>query len=271
MSRRSLSAAVAAFASLVLVAPASAADLNAYRVKASAKNLKSLAQAGYDMTEGRRKDGTVEIVATARQAKSLDVGAKVVRDRAGRTSAQRSAALAVPPDANYSGSDADFDVWTRYDAVPADGKEQYREQYDRLDDLSIVEQEEIGTTHIGRPILALKVTKDAKTTPDNSRPAVLYNAMQHAREWLAGETCRRTLEYFTSNYGTDETVTDLVDNNELWFVCVSNPDGYEYTFTDGNRLWRKNMADNDGDGVRGELGDGVDPNRNFATNFGRDD
>ena len=47
-------------------------------------------------------------------------------------------------------------------------------------------------------------------------------------------------------------------------MCVSNPDGYEYTFTDGNRLWRKNMADNDGDGVRGELGDGVDPNRNFA-------
>ena len=274
MSRRSLSAAVAVLASLALAAPASADSshpLNAYRVKATAKNLKALAQAGFDMTEGRRKDGTVEIVATARQAKSLDVGAKVVRDRAGRTSAQRSAALAVPPDANYSGSDADFDVWTRYDAVPADGKEQYREQYDRLDDLSIVEQEEIGTTHIGRPILALKVTKDAKTTPDNSRPAVLYNAMQHAREWLAGETCRRTLEYFTSNYGTDETVTDLVDNNELWFVCVSNPDGYEYTFTDGNRLWRKNMADNDGDGVRGELGDGVDPNRNFATNFGRDD
>jgi hypothetical protein len=177
----------------------------------------------------------------------------------------------VPPDANYSGSDADFDVWTRYDAVPNDGKEQYREQYDRLDDLSIVKQEEIGTTYIGRPIIALKVTKDAKTTPDNSRPAVLYNAMQHAREWLAGETCRRTLEFFTSNYGTDDVVTDLVDNNELWFVCVSNPDGYEYTFTDGNRLWRKNMADNDGDGTRGELGDGVDPNRNFATNFGRDD
>jgi murein tripeptide amidase MpaA len=274
MSRRSLSAAVAAFASLVLVAPASAADLNAYRVKASAKNLKSLAQAGYDMTEGRRKDGTVEIVATAGQIKQLDVTAKVVKDRAGRTAAQRSARLAPPADpVTYSGSDAEWDVWTRYDAVAGDTKEQYREQYDRLTTQydSIVKQETIGTTYLGRPIIALKVTKDAKTTPDNSRPAVLYNALQHAREWLAGETCRRTLDYVVENYGTDETVTDIVDNNELYFVCVSNPDGYEYTFTDGNRLWRKNMADNDGDGVRGELGDGVDPNRNFATNFDSDD
>ena len=51
-------------------------------------------------------------------------------------------------------------------------------------------------------------------------------------------------------------------------MCISNPDGYEYTFTPGNRLWRKNMADNDGDGVRGEINDGVDPNRNFADQLG---
>ena len=61
-----------------------------------------------------------------------------------------------------------------------------------------------------------------------------------------------------------------MDTRELWFVCISNPDGYEYTFRRGNRLWRKNMADNDGDGVLGEPEDGVDPNRNFATNWGRD-
>ena len=51
-------------------------------------------------------------------------------------------------------------------------------------------------------------------------------------------------------------------------MCVNNPDGYEYTFTPGNRLWRKNMADNDGDGVYGEIDDGVDPNRNFGDELG---
>src|SRR6185503_12236153 len=148
------------------------------------------------------------------------------------------------------------------------------EQYARLEQEhpDIVDVQNLAPqTHLGRNIQAVRVTGDVQTTPENSRPAVLYNAQQHAREWLAGETCRRTLNYFVENYGTDETVTEIVDSTELWFVCVSNPDGYEYTFTDGNRLWRKNMADNNGDGIRGELGDGVDPNRNFATNFGRDD
>ena len=154
--------------------------------------------------------------------------------------------------------------------MPGDSKEQYLELYDRLTERGIVKQLDIGDSDMGRDIIALKVTKDAKTTDDDSRPAVLYNAVQHAREWLAGETCRRTLLYFMNNYGTDDRVTRLVDTRELWFVCVANPDGYEYTFTPGNRLWRKNMADNDGDGIRGENGDGVDPNRNFPVNWGLD-
>ena len=105
-----------------------------------------------------------------------------------------------------------------------------------------------GTTYGGRDIVALQVTKDATGSDIEDRPAVLYNAMQHAREWLAGETCRRTLDYFVNNYGKGTSagieVTELVDTTELWFVCVNNPDGYEYTFTEGNRLWRKNLADN---------------------------
>ena len=60
-----------------------------------------------------------------------------------------------------------------------------------------------------------------------------------------------------------------MDSTELWFVLVANPDGYDYTFTDGNRLWRKNLRDNDGDGVITGL-DGVDPNRNFSYRWGYD-
>ena len=52
---------------------------------------------------------------------------------------------------------------------------------------------------------------------------------------------------------------------------MANSDGYEYTFTPNNRLWRKNMADNDRDGIRGESNDGVDPNRNFPESWGMDD
>ena len=60
------------------------------------------------------------------------------------------------------------------------------------------------------------------------------------------------------------------NRTELWFVPVANPDGYDYTFTrTENRLWRKNLADNNGDGQI-TAGDGVDPNRNFSYKWGWD-
>ena len=41
--------------------------------------------------------------------------------------------------------------------------------------------DKVGKTYNDRDIWALKVNKDAKTSPDHSRPAVLYYAIQHAR------------------------------------------------------------------------------------------
>ena len=97
----------------------------------------------------------------------------------------------------------------------------------------------------------------------------MYVAAQHAREWITPEMVRRLLDLYLTDYGTDDRITDLVDDTELWFVPVANPDGYDYTFTDGQRLWRKNLRDNDGDGEIA-VGDGVDLNRNSATRWGYD-
>jgi hypothetical protein len=97
---------------------------------------------------------------------------------------------------------------------------------------------------------------------------VLYSAAQHAREWISVEVNRRLLHYFVDNYGQDPVVTDLVNNRELWFVLVANPDGYQYTF-DTERLWRKNLRDNDGDGLITNI-DGVDPNRNYDEHWSYD-
>ena len=128
----------------------------------------------------------------------------------------------------------------------------------------------IGQTVQGEDIVALKVSRDAGRLRDGRRPATLYLGAQHAREWITPEMVRRLAHHVVDGYSIDPAITELVDTTELWLVPVANPDGYDYTFTPGNRLWRKNLRDNDGDG-RITANDGVDLNRNFPTKWGYDD
>src|ERR1044072_1693013 len=89
-----------------------------------------------------------------------------------------------------------------------------------------------------------------------------------ARECIPTEVDRRLLHYFLENYNSNSTVKNLVDTRELWFMPVSNPDGYQYTF-DTERLWRKNLRDNNHDGQIA-VGDGVDLNRNYDERWNYD-
>ncbi|WP_371597435.1 M14 family zinc carboxypeptidase [Streptomyces sp. NBC_00564] len=129
----------------------------------------------------------------------------------------------------------------------------------------------IGKTLQGQDILALKLTKGAKKTKDGAKPSVLYMSNQHAREWITPEMTRRLMHYYLDNYSTNKRIKKIVDSTELWFVISANPDGYDFTFdAAGDRQWRKNMRDVNGDGVI-TTGDGVDLNRNFAYKWGYDD
>ncbi|NUR64481.1 MAG: zinc carboxypeptidase [Streptomyces sp.] len=129
----------------------------------------------------------------------------------------------------------------------------------------------IGKTVNGQDILAVKLTKNAKNTKDGAKPAVLYMSNQHAREWITPEMTRRLLHYYLDHYKTDQRIKKIVDSTELWFVVSANPDGYDYTFSGTDqRLWRKNLHDNNGDGSIA-IGDGVDLNRNFSYKWGYDD
>jgi hypothetical protein len=280
---------LALVAALVLAVPASAGTgLNAYKAKArGAAQLRELKRQGFDIAEGQRRGG-IEIVATKRQiAKLRRVGitAKLIRDRRGRTARRAVAAQAA----------GGWNVWRPYartdiamSSAAGNPTVNLMTQLERLAGRypGITKLETIGRTIKGVPIYAMKVTKGARTHRDGKRPAVLYSAVQHAREWLAGETERRTLRLFLDNYGhngaaigTDgqpvagvsaRELTKLVDTRELWFVLIANPDGYDFTFTPENRLWRKNLRDNDGDGQITAI-DGVDPNRNFPTRWAYDD
>ena len=128
----------------------------------------------------------------------------------------------------------------------------------------------IGESVQGTPIMGLKVTRNAKQTRDGTRPAVLYIGTQHAREWISPEVVSRLMHHFVKGYAANAQLRGLINNNEFWFVPVTNVDGYDWTFLPGNRMWRKNLRDNNGDGVIAAGADGVDINRNFPAHWGAD-
>lgn len=133
--------------------------------------------------------------------------------------------------------------------------------------------ETIGYSLNNRPVLAMRITAGGPSSPTGSnnedKPQVLYLATHHAREWMATQMAMRLIKYLTENFGKTERVSAILSATEVWIIPVANPDGYEYTFTN-ERLWRKNLRDNNGDGIITSI-DGVDPNRNFNSKWGLDD
>ena len=217
---------------------------------ASTRDLGAAAAAGGEVA--------VEVVATADQVEDLaDHGVDLeLKEIDGETSTELSTRLAAE---GYS-------VFRPYSGAGG-----LKEEYEQIaaDHPDIAKLVVIGQTVQGQDIVALKVTRRAGHTRDGSRPATLFSAAQHAREWITPEMVRRLTHHVIDNYGTDSAITDMVNRTELWFVPVANPDGYDWTFQPDQRMWRKNLADNDGDGLITGA-DGVDLNRNYPTKWGYD-
>ncbi|MCP4691714.1 MAG: zinc carboxypeptidase, partial [Desulfobacterales bacterium] len=135
--------------------------------------------------------------------------------------------------------------------------------------------ETIGHSLQNRPLLAMRLTAGPVSSRPGfwnigriDKPEVLFLATHHAREWVATQMAMRLIKYLVNNFGKVDRVSNLLLTTEVWIVPVGNPDGYEYTFTN-ERLWRKNLRDNDGDGEI-TVNDGVDLNRNYDSHWGYD-
>lgn len=120
----------------------------------------------------------------------------------------------------------------------------------------------IGLSVQSRFIWGVKISDNADT--EESEPEALYTALHHAREPQGMMTVVYYMWWLLEQYGNDERATYLVNNRQLWFVPVVNPDGYAYnqsTNPNGGGFWRKNRRNN-GDGTSG-----VDLNRNYGPEY----
>ena len=123
----------------------------------------------------------------------------------------------------------------------------------------------IGQSIEGNDIWAVKVSDNPDV--DEVEPELLYISLIHAREPAAAASLLHFMEHMLSNYGLDSEVTYLLNNRELYFVPVQNPDGYlhnEATNPSGGGFWRKNRR------VNADFTLGVDLNRNYGFNWGFD-
>ncbi|MFP4459646.1 MAG: M14 family zinc carboxypeptidase [Candidatus Zixiibacteriota bacterium] len=159
-----------------------------------------------------------------------------------------------------------------YPTLDMGGYRTVEETYEFLDSLYAVseglmtEKVSIGTTHNGNDIWIVKISDNASV--DEDEPEIYLDALIHAREVITHEILIYYMRWLIDGYGTDPVATYIVDNREIYFVPVVNPDGVmrnQSTDPHGGGMWRKNRRNN-GDGTWG-----VDLNRNFGYEWAYDD
>ena len=180
-----------------------------------------------------------------------------VSDRDVREAASQSD---VPvPDGFNLGSMGGF---LTYDEILAELDSMFQ-QYPEL--ITEIEPVNDMTSIEGRPIYYLKISDNPNA--DEDEPEVLYTSLTHAREPGGMMTLIFYMYHLLENYEIDDEIKQLVDNTEMYFVPIVNPDGYIYNQENdpnGGGMWRKNRRNN------GNGSYGVDLNRNYGYEWGYD-
>ena len=154
------------------------------------------------------------------------------------------------------------------------GNYTFSEVVEKMDTLVILypdivaEKDSIGTSIEGRTIWAFKVSDNPEQDEDEAE--VLYTGITHAREPLGMMNQFYFVQWLCENYTINEIAQYLVNERELWFIPVVNPDGYVYNQTiapNGGGMHRKNRRDTGcGNGTQR----GIDLNRNYGYEWGAD-
>ena len=151
-------------------------------------------------------------------------------------------------------------VYHTYDQIVAEGERLARE-YPAL----IVKRQIGRTTQEGRPIVAFRISSDARTSLD--RPRILFTGCHHADELMGAEISLALMRQLVEGYGKDPRVTEWLRRGEVFVVPVLNVDGHTVVTSGIDPRWRKNTRDGNRNGVLYEFPEGVDINRNYDFNW----
>jgi hypothetical protein len=84
--------------------------------------------------------------------------------------------------------------------------------------------ESIGKSYENRDLLFMKITDHPDVEEDE--PEFKYIAAMHGNETLGVVMTLNLIELLLREYGSDDRITQLVNETEIWIMPLMNPDGY---------------------------------------------
>ncbi len=93
-----------------------------------------------------------------------------------------------------------------------------------LDHPSITRLVTAGQSIQGRELWWMRITDNPDMEEDE--PGFKYIATMHGDEKVGTENCMELINLLTDGYGSDQRLTDLVNEVEIWIMPLMNPDGH---------------------------------------------
>jgi len=84
---------------------------------------------------------------------------------------------------------------------------------------------ELGQSVQGRILWGLKISDNPDS--EENEPEVRICGLHHGNEYMSAELPLNLALLLVQNYSSDPTITELVDNREIWIIPMVNPDGRE--------------------------------------------
>ncbi|HOQ81411.1 MAG TPA: M14 family zinc carboxypeptidase, partial [Candidatus Cloacimonadota bacterium] len=129
----------------------------------------------------------------------------------------------------------------------------------------------IGHTQVlQQPIWAVKVSQNVNVEKDV--PRLLFVGDIHSEEIMGQEIVMSNIKEFVQKRN-QQPYRDWLEMLEIWFVPCMNPDGLTIVMSGQDLTYRKNLRDNNLNGIfdfvpgQGNDIDGVDLNRNFGSHW----
>lgn len=93
----------------------------------------------------------------------------------------------------------------------------------------ITEVEQMGRTEEGREIRGLRITSEEHLGRE-TLPIIFVTAGTSARDWISVMSAVNLMHELVKHY---DDFRNIVDNIEWFVIPVANPDGYEFSRTEG--------------------------------------